>query len=93
MGYLRSKSGSAYCRLWAGVSARNHSQFPDRVRVALVRELLGGREVVRETFDEEGEKEGFHGPAGDFLPGELHDAINTIAFATPPADQVYRFVG
>ncbi len=34
-----------------------------------------------------------HGPAGDFLPGELNDAINTIFGAMPPADQVYRFVG
>jgi hypothetical protein len=34
-----------------------------------------------------------HGPAGDFLPGELQDAINTIFGAMPPADQVYRFLG
>jgi len=34
-----------------------------------------------------------HGPAGDFGPGELQDAINTIFGAMPPADQVYRFLG
>ncbi len=34
-----------------------------------------------------------HGPAGAFGPGELHDAINTICGAEPPADQVYRFLG
>ena len=34
-----------------------------------------------------------HGPSGDFLPGELQDAINTIFGAMPPADQVWRFEG